>query len=173
MTIPAHTAWSGKIGVMGCVPLPKGADWPMRQAVEEAFLRLTGVHCEFGFTGWGAQLDEIDYAVILDRTSQPIPQRQIAQVEHLYRREGSHAYCVRCGARAGTLGGEVSCAARAARFIKKPTVEGQAVGEERNALSPEERIRAVTAKMRRWMPNACGDWADEIDAALADSDQPA
>jgi hypothetical protein len=28
-------------------------------------------------------------------------------------------------------------------------------------------IQAVTAEMRRLMPNACGDWADKIDAALA------
>lgn len=27
-------------------------------------------------------------------------------------------------------------------------------------------IHAVTAQMRRFMPNACGDWADQIDAAL-------
>jgi hypothetical protein len=30
----------------------------------------------------------------------------------------------------------------------------------------ENDIRAVTAEMRRFMPNACGDWADRIDAAL-------
>ena len=34
--------------------------------------------------------------------------------------------------------------------------------------TPAERIRAITAKMRRTMPNACGDWAAEIDQALAD-----
>ena len=28
-------------------------------------------------------------------------------------------------------------------------------------------IQAVTVQMRRLMPNACGDWADQIDAALA------
>jgi hypothetical protein len=28
-------------------------------------------------------------------------------------------------------------------------------------------IRRITAEMRRLMPNACGDWADNIDAALA------
>lgn len=27
-------------------------------------------------------------------------------------------------------------------------------------------VRAVTAEMRRFMPNACGDWADKIDAAM-------
>lgn len=34
--------------------------------------------------------------------------------------------------------------------------------------APAERIRAITSKMRRTMPNACGDWAAEIDQALAD-----
>lgn len=31
-----------------------------------------------------------------------------------------------------------------------------------------EAIRAVTAEMRRFMPTACGDWADKIDDALAE-----
>ena len=34
--------------------------------------------------------------------------------------------------------------------------------------TPAERIRTITAQMRRTMPNACGDWAAEIDQALAD-----
>lgn len=29
-----------------------------------------------------------------------------------------------------------------------------------------DTIRAVTAEMRRFMPNACGDWANKIDDAL-------
>lgn len=33
-------------------------------------------------------------------------------------------------------------------------------------LAGEVEIRAITAQMRRFMPNACGDWADKIDAAL-------
>lgn len=39
-----------------------------------------------------------------------------------------------------------------------------------NPSTPEvtraDRIRAVTAEMRRFMPNACGEWADRIDAIL-------
>lgn len=35
------------------------------------------------------------------------------------------------------------------------------------ASTAEARILAVTTEMRRYLPNACGDWADEIENALA------
>lgn len=38
-----------------------------------------------------------------------------------------------------------------------------------DAAASHQAIRAVTAEMRRFMPNACGDWADKIDAALGDN----
>ena len=63
---PTHKAWSCKIGVMGEVDLPTGADAPMRRAVEEAFFALTGKHAEFNFSGWGAKLDEGEYNVVQD-----------------------------------------------------------------------------------------------------------
>ena len=61
---PAHKAWSCKIGIMGGVELPPGADAPMRQAVERAFFELTGKHAEFNFSGWGAQLNSYEYEVV-------------------------------------------------------------------------------------------------------------
>jgi hypothetical protein len=39
--------------------------------------------------------------------------------------------------------------------------------------TPAERIRIITAQMRRAMPNACGDWAAEIEQALADMEAAA
>ena len=60
---PQHRAWSCKIGVMGEVDIPPGADAPMRQAVERAFFALTGKHAEFNFSGWAAQLDEYEFGV--------------------------------------------------------------------------------------------------------------
>lgn len=39
----------------------------MRNAVFEAFHRLTGTHAEFCFSGWGGKLDEIERAVVENR----------------------------------------------------------------------------------------------------------
>lgn len=60
---PPHKAWSCTIGARGDLSLPRGADAPMRQAVAEAFFQLTGRHAEFNFSGWGAQLDEVECLV--------------------------------------------------------------------------------------------------------------
>ena len=60
---PAHKAWSCKIGAFGGLDLPPGCDAPMRRAVEDAFFAITGQHAEFNFSGWGAQLDEVECEV--------------------------------------------------------------------------------------------------------------
>lgn len=58
--------WSCKIG--GPVgELPPGSDWPMRQAVAEAYRRITGCNPEFTFSGWGAELTEPERAVVENR----------------------------------------------------------------------------------------------------------
>lgn len=44
---------------------------------------------------------------------------------------------------------------------------GPTVTSVDEASTAEARILAVTADMRRYLPNACGDWADEIEHALA------
>lgn len=61
---PAHKAWECKIGVIGDLDLPWAADVPMRAAVEKAFFELTGQHAQFNFSGWGAKLDEGEFAVV-------------------------------------------------------------------------------------------------------------
>jgi hypothetical protein len=52
--------WSCKIGEVDQATLrsrfPNGADAPMREAVREAYFRLTGKQPDFIFSGWGAQL---------------------------------------------------------------------------------------------------------------------
>lgn len=55
-----ETVWTCKIGVPDDIKamLPRGADLPMRQAVQRAFAELTGIDAEFCFSGWGGQLDE-------------------------------------------------------------------------------------------------------------------
>lgn len=59
--------WDCKIGEIDPNLLPKGADWPMRRAVEEAYYELTGEWPKFIFSGWGAELDEYERAVVEDR----------------------------------------------------------------------------------------------------------
>lgn len=58
--------WTCKIGgrVTG---LPKGADGPMRVAVQACFEKLTGYEAEFTFSGWGAELTEGERAVVENR----------------------------------------------------------------------------------------------------------
>lgn len=58
--------WSCKIGEVDSLPI-SGADHPMRQAVEKAYKEITGEDCKFCFSGWGAELDEIERAVVEDR----------------------------------------------------------------------------------------------------------
>lgn len=62
--LPKHKVWQCKIGVMGGLDLPPGADGPMRRAVEDAFFQLTGRHAEFNFSGWGEQLDKYEMEVV-------------------------------------------------------------------------------------------------------------
>ena len=57
--------WSCKIGETKNVP--EGADFPMRQAIKEAYLKLTGEEPVFCFSGWGAELDKIERDVANDK----------------------------------------------------------------------------------------------------------
>ena len=43
--------------------LPMGSDSPMRRAIIDAYVRLTGKEPEFCFSGWGAELTEIERRV--------------------------------------------------------------------------------------------------------------
>ncbi len=58
--------WGCKIGVKPGqkVILPGGSDFPMREAVEEAFERITGIEAEFCFSGWGEELTEGEKSVL-------------------------------------------------------------------------------------------------------------
>lgn len=56
--------WSCKIGKADQEKLPNGADWPMRQAVAEAFYKLTGEEPEFIFSGWNSELTEAEEACL-------------------------------------------------------------------------------------------------------------
>lgn len=56
--------WDCKIGEVDESKLPPGSDAPMRAAVREAYLRITGEEPKFIFSGWGAQLDEGERRVV-------------------------------------------------------------------------------------------------------------
>lgn len=60
--------WSCKIGEVDKAKLSDGADLPMRQAVKEAYIRITGQAPEFLFSGWGAELTEIERSIVEPRS---------------------------------------------------------------------------------------------------------
>lgn len=57
--------WDCKIGEVETIP--PGADFPMRQAVAEAYQKITGKEPVFCFSGWGGKLSECERAVVEDR----------------------------------------------------------------------------------------------------------
>lgn len=59
--------WDCKIGEVDRDLLPLGGDAPMRQAVAEAYYRLTGKTPDFIFSGWGGELTEGERAVVENR----------------------------------------------------------------------------------------------------------
>lgn len=61
-----YGCWDCKIGPH-TKDLPDGADLPMREAVKEAYRKLTGKEPEWLFSGWGSKLDEIEIAVVENR----------------------------------------------------------------------------------------------------------
>ena len=56
--------WQCRIGVTTGVMLVRGADLPMRRAVEAAFRSLTGKRSEFCFSGWGGKLSPSELEVV-------------------------------------------------------------------------------------------------------------
>lgn len=70
--------WFCKIGGPA-VELPRGADGPMREAVQAAFQSLAGVRDEFTFSGWGGSLDECELAVVENRAPKYEPRPTLEQ----------------------------------------------------------------------------------------------
>ena len=61
------TIWSCKIGTLDSVELPLGSDQPMRRAVQDAYMKLTGRDADFCFSGWGAQLTDVQEACVSEK----------------------------------------------------------------------------------------------------------
>lgn len=62
---PQKKVWYCKIGEAHLYI--DGADAPMREAVSREYERLTGVKADFIFSGWGAELEERERAVVENR----------------------------------------------------------------------------------------------------------
>lgn len=56
--------WSCLIGEVPDSMVPQGGDWPMRQAVANAYRELTGAEPRFIFSGWGAELTDIQREIV-------------------------------------------------------------------------------------------------------------
>lgn len=56
--------WECKIGQVDESQVPSGGDAPLREAVEEAYKKLTGDDNIFCFSGWGAQLDGYERDIV-------------------------------------------------------------------------------------------------------------
>ena len=74
--------WFCKIGE-NTGPLPSGADAPMRAAIREAYLRLTGHEPDFIFSGWGGELTEGERAVHENREPRNPPPQPMTFLEEL------------------------------------------------------------------------------------------
>lgn len=59
--------WTCRIGTRAGVHVPPGGDAPMRDAVQSAFMALTGECAEACFSGWGDKFTESELAVIENR----------------------------------------------------------------------------------------------------------
>jgi hypothetical protein len=71
--------WFCQIGETERGELPHECDGPMREAVREAYLKITGKEPKFIFSGWGDELQECRRAVVENR--EPDPQKIRAELE--------------------------------------------------------------------------------------------
>lgn len=56
--------WDCKIGEVSEGELPDGADLPMRDAIREAYLKITGREPQFMFSGWGGSLTPVQRKIV-------------------------------------------------------------------------------------------------------------
>lgn len=77
---PLGAVWGCKIGAVDRARLPAGSDGPMRRAVEQAFLKLTGVEAQFTFSGWGEKLTPMELHIV-DPERFPMPEAPVRKEE--------------------------------------------------------------------------------------------
>lgn len=72
---PLGAVWDCQIGGIDRKALRPGSDAPLRQAVEAAFLDLTGKEAEFCFSGWGGKLTAVQLNIVRPAEF-PLPERE-------------------------------------------------------------------------------------------------
>jgi hypothetical protein len=60
--------WFCKIGEVDESLLPFGSDFPMRQAIKEAYFKLTGRYPNFLFSGWTGELTKAERNIVDSKT---------------------------------------------------------------------------------------------------------
>jgi hypothetical protein len=88
--------WYCKIGEVSRDVLPKASDPPMRDAIELAYINITGQQPDFIFSGWGAELTEPERAVVEHRPPvKPEPHEPLLTIRNFllwqHAINGSHA----------------------------------------------------------------------------------
>jgi len=68
--------WNCKIGEVEDADVPSRGDQPMRQAVREAYKKLTGRDDVFLISGWGGELTPIERAGVRNRPPPVVDHRQ-------------------------------------------------------------------------------------------------
>lgn len=78
--------WSCKIGLKKgtFAVLPGGADLPMREAVEDAFRKITGLEADFTFSGWGAELTKDELDVVNESDPQLVDEADVVEAIDAY-----------------------------------------------------------------------------------------
>ena len=56
--------WTCTIGEADDAKVPGGADAPMRQAIADAYFKLTGERPQFIFSGWAGELSTIQRRIV-------------------------------------------------------------------------------------------------------------
>ncbi len=59
--------WTCTIGEASPEDVPAGSDFPMRQAVRDAYWKITGQEPNFCFSGWGGELTKLEREVVNER----------------------------------------------------------------------------------------------------------
>lgn len=78
--------WFCKIGEAASADVPWGGDFPMRRAIERAYIEITGEAPKFIFSGWGEELTEPERAAVENREPETHDNKGFSEEK-----------CLRCG----------------------------------------------------------------------------
>lgn len=61
------SVWYCKVGKLGQKELLEGCDFPMRQAIKNAYYQITGEWPDFCFSGWNTDMTKTELEIINDK----------------------------------------------------------------------------------------------------------